>query len=156
MSDECLIDVMVRGQGTQLAEIHQASFSDSNWTSEQLCSTFNLETTQGLTATVNNEMVGFILFQLTEDNAEVLTFCVHPKMQRHKIGEALLEQTIMIATSRKVSSVFLEVAADNIPACGLYQKLGFKVIGKRPGYYKHKNGPIDALTYELRLFASVQ
>jgi ribosomal-protein-alanine N-acetyltransferase len=113
-----------------------------------------LETTLGLTAHVNGEMVGFILFQLTDDQAEILTFCVHPKMQQHKIGEALLQQTIKIATARKVPSVFLEVAADNTPACNLYKKVGFQVIGRRPNYYSRGNAQVDALTYELRPFAS--
>jgi ribosomal-protein-alanine N-acetyltransferase len=41
--------------------------------------------------------------------------------------------------------MFLEVAADNAPAIGLYQSAGFIQAGVRCGYYARSGGAVDAL-----------
>lgn len=45
--------------------------------------------------------------------------------------------------------IFLEVRETNLPALRLYERLGFKPAGRRPGYYT--NPPADALLFERRL-----
>jgi ribosomal-protein-alanine N-acetyltransferase len=43
-------------------------------------------------------------------------------------------------------SVFLEVAADNVPALGFYKSLEFEQVGRRSGYYQRSDGTqCDAL-----------
>lgn len=154
MVKDLKIEPLSIGQAGDIAKIHLASFNDNAWTFEQLRNTFNLQTTQGLVAFTGNEIVGFVLYQSTGLEAEVLTFCVHPKAQRQKIGEQLLLQTVASLSAEGTERLFLEVAADNTPAVSLYQKLGFKIMGRRPGYYERGNQRIDALTFELALFAS--
>lgn len=154
MTDTIQITEITHADVAQLADLHQASFINTGWSHAQICSSITLRTTQGFKAVVQNEIVGFILFQLTETEAEILTFCVHPKMQRQKIGEALLRETIKIVTAKKCGSLFLEVAADNIPACNLYRKAGFTIIGKRPNYYSYGNTKVDALMFQLTPFAT--
>jgi ribosomal-protein-alanine N-acetyltransferase len=40
-----------------------------------------------------------------------------------------------MGTRQGANSVFLEVRPSNIPAVELYEKLGFKEVGRRPKYY---------------------
>lgn len=149
MSNEVHISAIAYSQAPQLAALHQASFDNGVWSLEQIQDSIKLETTQGFVAFDGNEIVGLILCQVMSDQTEILTFCVHPARQRQKIGEALLQKILTPGTT-----VFLEVAADNVAACNLYKKLGFKVIGSRPGYYKRGNDAINALTFKLTPFAS--
>lgn len=51
------------------------------------------------------------------------------------IGSKLLEEILKIATNLKVKTVTLEVNEKNEPAINLYQKYGFKPIGRRKKYY---------------------
>jgi ribosomal protein S18 acetylase RimI-like enzyme len=48
--------------------------------------------------------------------------------------------------NEKYTKIFLEVSEENIGAINLYNKLGFKVISERKGYY---NG-IDAYVMEKK------
>ncbi len=56
--------------------------------------------------------------------------------------------------ARKAESrrLYLEVAADNVAALMLYQRLGFEEIGRRRGYYERVGRPSeDAVNLSLAL-----
>ncbi len=49
-------------------------------------------------------------------------------------------------------TAFLEVAADNAAALGLYRKAGFDAVGRRAAYYNRAKGqPADALVLRRTL-----
>ena len=55
------------------------------------------------------------------------------------------------ARRKNVELVFLEVRPTNVEALTLYESLGFRVIGRRKGYYFDTGE--DALVMEARLSA---
>ncbi|MCP5361935.1 MAG: GNAT family N-acetyltransferase [Hyphomicrobiales bacterium] len=86
------------------------------------------------------------------DEAEILTFCVHPDDRRQGIGHMLLRQAKMLLQAQGVRLLHLEVAEDQPPAIALYKQAGFTSCGLRRGYYKRKNGQsVDALLLNCRL-----
>ncbi len=78
---------------------------------------------------------GFVLARVAADEAEVLTLGVAPKLRRQ--GERGRCCATPCATRRRLgrAAMFLEVAADNPAALALYAAEGFRVVGRRPGYY---------------------
>lgn len=136
-----------------LADLHSAAFVDAAWSEKQIADSLALDTTRCLTAEMNGQNIGFLFLQRTNDEGEILTFCVHPDYQKQKIGMALLQAAIDFVRQQQGAAIFLEVAADNA-ACRLYEKAGFQQIGRRPSYYTRGDTRIDALTYRLPLFAS--
>jgi ribosomal-protein-alanine N-acetyltransferase len=58
--------------------------------------------------------------------------------------QALLDQAQTLAASR----ILLEVRESNMPARRLYEKHGFREVGRRRRYYNHP--PEDAFLYEYR------
>jgi [ribosomal protein S18]-alanine N-acetyltransferase len=98
------------------------------------------------------EMVGFIVGQLAADEAEILTLGVRADRQRHGIGRKLVEALARAVKKAEARRLFLEVAAGNAAALGLYKSLGFQEVGQRKGYYEKPAGPAeDALTLALNL-----
>ncbi|NCP62778.1 MAG: ribosomal protein S18-alanine N-acetyltransferase [Alphaproteobacteria bacterium] len=98
---------------------------------------------------VKEELVGFILVQNIEDEAEILTFCVRENHRKQGIGESLL---LDVLKQSKILSCFLEVRCNNKPAIALYERLGFKKKGVRKGYYQSQrqgsqNSTPDAIIY---------
>ncbi len=88
----------------------------------------------------------FVLGRIIAGEGEVLTLATHPDHQRKGLAQAALE-----AFCRQCDAVFLEVAADNLPARALYQKAGFQQVGTRPDYYKRANQPaVDALVLQRK------
>ncbi len=78
---------------------------------------------------------GFNIVQQTPDEAEILSVGVDEKSRRNGIGGALMREAIRRLQADRVPVLFLEVDATNIAAVHLYERLGFKTVGSRPGYY---------------------
>ena len=89
---------------------------------------------------------GFVLARLVVDEAEILTIAVAPSAQRRGLGHALMDAILRHLHNARASMLFLEVDETNLPALALYRRLGFKQVGKRPGYYETATGRSSALT----------
>ncbi len=84
---------------------------------------------------------GFILFQKSADEAEIITIAVHPNARKQGIGKKLVNQLI-----KQYKSIFLEVNETNQAAINLYKSCGFINIGIRKKYYDNK---YDAITMQF-------
>jgi ribosomal-protein-alanine N-acetyltransferase len=99
-----------------------------------------------------HETIGFVVGQLAADEAEILTVGVDKAYQRNGIGRRLVEAFARAARRADAKRMFLEVAADNLPATVMYMRMGFKETGRRKAYYERANGPkVDALVLSLAL-----
>jgi ribosomal-protein-alanine N-acetyltransferase len=78
-----------------------------------------------------DERGGFVLARAVEGEAEILTLAVVPAMRRQGIARRLLAAVI----AGGEGPIFLEVAAANGAALALYAGLGWREVGRRPGYY---------------------
>ena len=55
--------------------------------------------------------------------------------RRRAIGAALIRSVMERALEAGAADIFLEVGVDNAAARGLYGRLGFREVGRRPAYY---------------------
>jgi ribosomal-protein-alanine N-acetyltransferase len=83
---------------------------------------------------------GFILSRLLPPDSEILTFAVDPKRRGAGLGGRLLGAHLENLERGGARLVFLEVGDDNGPAIALYERAGFKIIGKRENYYARPDG----------------
>lgn len=94
----------------------------------------------------NNKVIGYCLYQVIFEQAEILRIGTHPDYQRQGIASQLFATLNNELINNKVESLLLEVRADNAPALALYEQQGFVVIHKRRGYYQLPHQPsVDAL-----------
>ncbi len=99
--------------------------------------------------TVLHRVVGYIIFWLIGDEAQINNIAIHPDFRRLGIGELVLRQVIDQLRASGAKLVTLEVRPSNTGAQALYRKLGFRMIGLRKGYYT--NPPEDAFLLALQL-----
>ncbi len=98
----------------------------------------------------SDKIVGYCLYQVVFEQAEILRIGTHPDYQRQGIASQLFIKLNRELQDNKVESLLLEVRADNLPAIALYERQGFIVIHQRKGYYSQPNQPaIDALIMQL-------
>ncbi len=94
----------------------------------------------------HREIVGYCLYQMTFEQAEVLRIGTDPKYQRKGIASQVLNKLHELLQLNQVESLLLEVRADNTAAIALYEQQAFNIIHKRKGYYKMPHKPVvDAL-----------
>ena len=77
----------------------------------------------------------------------LLNLAVALAHRRQGVGRQLMAALLAEAFKRGCGSTILEVREGNVPARGLYEKLGFKAERVRRGYYS--NGE-DAIVYALK------
>jgi ribosomal-protein-alanine N-acetyltransferase len=82
-----------------------------------------------------DEIVGYAGLWRMHDEAHVTTVGVRRQDQGKGYGLALMLALIERAYAIGSRWMTLEVRASNYGAMALYEKLGFKVIGRRRGYY---------------------
>ena len=67
---------------------------------------------------------------------------------RRGIANELVRNLVQRAENEAASAILLEVRESNLPARGLYEKHGFREVGRRGVYYRD---PVeDAILYALR------
>ena len=98
----------------------------------------------------SDTVVGYCLYQMMFEQAEILRIGTHPNYQRQGIASKLFARLNQQLQALTVESLLLEVRADNLPAIALYEQQGFETIHQRKGYYKTAHKPaIDALIMQL-------
>jgi ribosomal-protein-alanine N-acetyltransferase len=133
-----------------MADLHAACFDEARWDKKQIADSLALVTTKAWGFFGDNRLIGFIIAQMLADQSEILTLCVEPSSRKHGYGQKLVR--IVIDSAQAASRIFLEVAADNLAAIKLYEKMGFHREGIRQNYYRRKTGMVDALalTFNVR------
>ena len=93
-----------------------------------------------------DKVIGYCLYQVLFEQAEILRIGTHPDYQRRGIASQIFAQLNEELISNHVESLLLEVRADNAPAIALYEQQRFAVIHTRKDYYQVLHQPaIDAL-----------
>ena len=79
--------------------------------------------------------IAYAFLRLLGDEVHLQKVAVTPAWRGQEVASWLLEQCFTLSVEQGARSAHLEVRPSNIPAVELYQKLGFELVGKRPGYY---------------------
>jgi ribosomal-protein-alanine N-acetyltransferase len=98
-------------------------------------------------------VVGYICLWEIADELHITNIAVHPRRRRRGIARRLLAGVLEDARRRSLRLIGLEVRPSNTEARTLYEGLGFRVVGRRRGYY-YDTGE-DALVMEADLKSAV-
>lgn len=81
----------------------------------------------------NDKYVGFLIYQLLYEAAEIIDIFVLDEYRNKGIGKSLINKML---ENKQIEKVTLEVKKDNKNAIMLYNSLGFKPVSIRKGYYE--------------------
>ena len=119
----------------QIAEIEKLCFGEP-W-SENSLELLLRDGNFGVAAIEEGRVVGYVGVISAPPEGEITNVATHPDFRRRGVGEGILEALKREAGNRGIESLYLEVRRSNSPARGLYEKMGFAVIGERKGFYKN-------------------
>ena len=133
-----------------LARLHAQCFSEY-WSAASFEA---LLANQGCFAFADEAELGFIVVQVVADQSEVLSLGVVPAARRRGIASCLIGTAVNCTLERGSMCMFLEVDCANYAAIALYKRNGFAEAGRRPGYYRHRDGSAsDALILRVEILA---
>ena len=131
-----IIRELRKEDAASLAEIEQAVFGKNAWRQEDFIETLAMEYTYYLVAEdEEGRLIGECGYRDMCVEADITNVCVVSEFRRQGIAERLLKQLMEYGYEKGVADYTLEVRASNAAAIALYEKLGFRSEGVRPGFY---------------------
>jgi ribosomal-protein-alanine N-acetyltransferase len=93
-------------------------------------------------------VLGYSCFWALSGEMQLVNIAVHPDLRGQGLGGKLLNHLLREAERREAEKIFLEVRPSNRPAIGLYEKLGFKELYRRPLYYSPEGEDALVMVWE--------
>ena len=122
-------DVDAAALAKELEQLLLAVYEVSPWTAIQVEEVLRSDVNSCALAADESQLVGFLVWQETDFEAEVLQIAVLPGYQGQKIATALFD---FLPADKEI---FLEVRESNRSALLFYKKEKFEEIARRKGYY---------------------
>lgn len=122
-------DDAVAALAEKLEQLLLAVYEVSPWTANQVAEVLRSDVNSCALAEDEGLLVGFLVWQETDFEAEVLQIAVLPSYQGQKIATALFD---FLPADKEI---FLEVRESNKPALLFYKKERFEEIARRKAYY---------------------
>ena len=113
----------------ELEQLLLAVYEISPWTASQVEEVLRSNVNSCALAEDGSQLVGFLVWQETDFEAEVLQIAVLPSYQGRKIATSLFD---FLPADKEI---FLEVRESNKPALLFYKKEKFEEIARRKAYY---------------------
>lgn len=132
--------------------LETSSFGLTAWSRDTMAAELASDLGRYVVAVVDgevDEVIGYAGLRAVGVEGDIQTICVDEQRRGEGIGRSLLDELAREARDRGVRSLFLEVREDNPSARHLYERLGWRPIGVRAGYYQPEG--VDAITMRREL-----
>ena len=126
-----------------VAAIETECFGREGWSERSVAGELTNDLSLWLVAVENGTVAGYVGSQTVCGETDMMNVAVTAGFRRRGIAEQLVSALVEELKSLESHSLTLEVRASNTPAQALYEKLGFREVGRRPRYYQ--NPKEDAL-----------
>lgn len=123
-----------------LVSMERVLFADSPWSMGQFKEEFKGVPNSRYFLVATNEadqIVGYaaVLVVAPGVEADLLTVAVLPEYTRQGVATHFMNELEKWSREKLASAMMLEVGVENAGAIALYEKLGYKTIATRKGYY---------------------
>ena len=120
----------------QVSALEKECFSDP-WSQRSVASELDNPLALWLVWEEDGKVLGYVGSQTVLDETDMMNVAVSAQARHRGIAQALVEELVLRLKQRGSRCLTLEVRASNAPAIALYEKLGFRQVGRRPNYYSH-------------------
>lgn len=120
----------------EVALLEQEIFTDP-WSENIYRQTVVLDDVRYVVVVDNKKIIGAAGIRNIVGEGEITNVMISPEYRNRGLAYKMLEELLEQGRKLGVADFTLEVRASNTPAIKLYEKLGFRSEGIRPGFYEH-------------------
>lgn len=142
MTVEVCVRGMRAGDVSAVLAIEESSYSVP-WSEATFRGLLRRRDAELVVAEAGGVLIGFAAAWFVVDQAELGNVAVAEDWRRRGVGARLVEMVLARAIERGMREVFLEVRPSNATAKRLYERFGFREVGRRRNYYS--DPPEDAV-----------
>ena len=125
---------MIRRDMPEVLEIERHSFEFS-WSEDDFIRCLRQRNCIGMVAEHEEQVVGFMIYELHKNRLHILNFAVHEDMRRRGVGQQMAKKLIGKLSSQRRSRILLEVRETNLAAQLFFRDLGFRAISVLRDFY---------------------
>jgi ribosomal-protein-alanine N-acetyltransferase len=138
---------MIRRDMPAVLDIENESF-EFPWSEEDFIHILRQRNCIGMVAEHEDQVVGFMIYELHKARIHVLNFAVAGFFQRRGVGSQMVAKLIAKLSTQRRSRIILEVRETNLAAQLFFRENGFRAVSVLRGYYA--DTPEDAYTMQFR------
>lgn len=112
------------------------------WTPARVRSSIRDRETMVLVASVDGDVAGFAIMRFGDTEAHLHLLAVSPAHRRLGLGRALLDWLEVSCRTAGIQRIRVELREHNGAAREFYSSLGFRRIGRIPGYYDRQEAAL--------------
>jgi len=125
---------MIRRDFDRVFEIENKSF-EFPWTEEEFLFHLRKRDHIGMVIEYDEQVVGFMVYELHSDRLSLLNIAVHPDARRRGAGQKMLEKLKGKLSPRGKNSITLEVREANLAAQQFFKSSGLRAVSILRDYY---------------------
>lgn len=149
-SQSCVhIRWMIRRDMPSVLSIEEASF-EFPWCEEEFIRCLRQRNCIGMVAERDDEVVGFMIYELHKNRLHLLNFAVHPGARRSMVGKSMLDKLVSKLSDDRRNRIMLEVRETNLDAQLFFKNLGFRAVSVLRDYYEDTTEDAYLMQYRYR------
>lgn len=133
--DVCVhIRWMIRRDMTEVLDIESQSF-EFPWSEEDFIRCLRQRNCIGMVAEFEEQVVGFMIYELHKTRLHVLNFAVNPQFRRRSVGQAMMGKLVSKLSHQRRNRILLEVRETNLAAQLFFRNIGFRAVSVLRDFY---------------------
>jgi ribosomal-protein-alanine N-acetyltransferase len=138
---------MIRRDMPEVLKIESESF-EFPWSEDDFIRCLRQRNCIGMVAEHQDQVVGFMIYELNKTRLHVLNFAVAADFRRRGIGSQMVAKLVAKLSAQRRTRIVLEVRETNLPAQLFFRSAEFRAISVLRGYYE--DTPEDAYVMQFR------
>ena len=134
MATQSYIRWMVRSDLSSVVAIEKDVF-DYPWSEQEFLIALRQRNCIGMVAERNEEVVGYMVYELHKTRIELLNFAVRARSQRLGVGSAMIEKLKSKLAYERRNKISLELRERNLDGQLFFRQAGFKCTSILHGWY---------------------
>lgn len=142
---------LIRRDMPDVLRIERSTYGDS-WTDEDFLSCLRQRNCIGMVAEHDQQIVGFMIYELHKSRLHILNFAVDPELRRQGVGTQMVLRLVDKLSQQRRNEILIEVRERDLDTQLFFKKQGFRAVCVLRHHFD--DTAEDAYTMQFRLDAS--
>ena len=140
---------MIRRDMQEVLAIEAESF-EFPWSEEEFIRCLRQRNCIGMVAELNDQIVGYMIYELHKNRLHVLNFAVDTTGRRQGVGAKMISKLIGKLSPQRRSRILLEVRETNLAAQLFFRAQGFRAVSVLRDFYDDTTEDAYVMQYRYR------
>ena len=140
---------MIRRDMPEVRSIEARSF-EFPWSEDEFIRCLRQRNCIGMVCELDNEVVGFMIYELHKTRLHIINLAVHPEYRRRGVGAQMTDKLVSKLSRQRRDKILLEIRETNLPAQLFFKEAGFRAVSVLRDFYDDTTEDAYVMQYKFR------